>query len=930
MKVLGWLIGGLLILIIAVLLFLRSPWGQDLIVQRVVSFVSGKVKTKVSIDRLFLTFRGDVYLEGLYVEDQQGDTLVYSQSLETGLKIRPFLSTGAIHVSRLTWQGLRAQVVRNEEGVFNFDFLVEAFTTGPDSTMVIPEEAATSDVETSSFPDLAIGPVSLSDFSVRYHDAIMGTEVDLVLGVLRLDVNSLDLNQMEFDVADFVLADSDIRYLQRIPFPPSEDSEDDSVDPALILDNMTLENISLTYSSLADEIVADIVLGKLNLSIPEVDMQSRQLVVKQFLLHDSQVDLAFLGGSAEPESGSKEASSEPFEWPAWQVEVGTIDLEGNRVAFRTTDISPRMGNFDPENVVADKLVFKADGISLASETLKATIAEISFEERSGFVLSSFALKAAIGNEETQISSLQVETGNSQVAADLEIQYQDLATFIDGLIWENLTLEVPLLRVGLEDAFYFSPELKSNDLFIKLSKKEFTGGMRLSGSPDRLRIVDTGVAWGKDTRFRLEGILGNPLDPENLHMDLSTVSFNTTRSAVNLLYSQEQVNANVPEEIALHASIRGSLNQLSTEASLKTPDGNIQLTAHFEDGDTPNYEGDLVLDGIDLGSILGNPQFGSLGYRLHLNGKGIDLDQLEISLNSEFDILEVGGYDYQGLQLNAEIAQKQGNLALVFVDDNLDLELVVDALLDAEHMVVDLVLDLQGADLRALELVQDDLRARFNYSVHWEGNLEAFSLATELKEGLLVFNEQSYPIEGFDVLAWVELDSTFAQLESSLLQVEFAANASPDRTLDALVGYFEQAFADSIVTNASDSLINLRFKMDVGRSRILEEILLPGLENWESLTAEVAFDQQSGDFNGFISLPGLTYAGIDIDSLGVVAEGNEASFNFQAGLVALRSGALEIGRTLFEGEWQGDQLNLDFIAYDYEEKLVHVGWDLRFE
>ncbi len=72
----------LLIFFILVILFIRSPWGQGIIVDKVTSYVSGKTKTKVEIDRLFITFSGNVFLDGLYLEDEKGDTLVYSKSLE--------------------------------------------------------------------------------------------------------------------------------------------------------------------------------------------------------------------------------------------------------------------------------------------------------------------------------------------------------------------------------------------------------------------------------------------------------------------------------------------------------------------------------------------------------------------------------------------------------------------------------------------------------------------------------------------------------------------------------------------------------------------------------------------------------------------------------------------------------------------------------
>lgn len=47
---------GLLLLFLALVLFVRSPWGQDLIVDRVVAYASDRTGTEVRLDRLYLTF----------------------------------------------------------------------------------------------------------------------------------------------------------------------------------------------------------------------------------------------------------------------------------------------------------------------------------------------------------------------------------------------------------------------------------------------------------------------------------------------------------------------------------------------------------------------------------------------------------------------------------------------------------------------------------------------------------------------------------------------------------------------------------------------------------------------------------------------------------------------------------------------------------
>ncbi len=134
----GWFFLGLLLFIILVLLFIRSPWGQNIIVTRAVNYISDKTNTKVEIDKFFITFDGDLLLEGLYLEDKKGDTLIYSRSLEGDIPLWSIIQGNGIGVEALDSDGLRANIIRNDTiSGFNFQFLADAFASeSPDPTQV--------------------------------------------------------------------------------------------------------------------------------------------------------------------------------------------------------------------------------------------------------------------------------------------------------------------------------------------------------------------------------------------------------------------------------------------------------------------------------------------------------------------------------------------------------------------------------------------------------------------------------------------------------------------------------------------------------------------------------------------------------------------------------------------------------------------------
>ena len=81
--------------------------------------MSNKTNTKVAIDKLFITFDGDLQLNGLYLEDKKGDTLVYSKSLEANIPLWKMIQGKAVGVDALNWYGLRANIIR-KDSVGNF------------------------------------------------------------------------------------------------------------------------------------------------------------------------------------------------------------------------------------------------------------------------------------------------------------------------------------------------------------------------------------------------------------------------------------------------------------------------------------------------------------------------------------------------------------------------------------------------------------------------------------------------------------------------------------------------------------------------------------------------------------------------------------------------------------------------------------------
>ena len=128
LKIFGKILGVILLLLLLIVLFVRSPWGQGILVDKAINYITDKTNTEVQIDKLFITFGGNLSLDGLYLEDKQGDTLVYSKHLEADIPLWSLISGGPISIDDVEWEGLKANIFRVLIAIFLADLLIGIVT----------------------------------------------------------------------------------------------------------------------------------------------------------------------------------------------------------------------------------------------------------------------------------------------------------------------------------------------------------------------------------------------------------------------------------------------------------------------------------------------------------------------------------------------------------------------------------------------------------------------------------------------------------------------------------------------------------------------------------------------------------------------------------------------------------------------------------
>ncbi|UZD24419.1 translocation/assembly module TamB domain-containing protein [Algoriphagus halophytocola] len=927
MKILGITIAVILVIVGALILFIRSPWGQGIIVDKATSYVSDKTGTEVSIERLFITFSGNIYLEELYLEDTKGDTLVYSKNLEAGVAFGPLLTTGNISVTKLDWEGLVARVSRSAETEqFNFDFLIEAFASqAADSTQTVAADTTASDPMT-----IKLSPISLRDFDITYLDEVMGIDASILLGELDLTIPGLDLEEYEFDIKEVALKNTKIKYHQTKPFPPAEESTEETPMPIVNVDELTLSNVSADYVSEPDQQKAEVQIGNLLVELRKADLRTQSIELTTIALNKSSILFHDFSTDTPVESSESTSESAPFAWPDWIVEAEKIDIDSTNIEYKSADVAVQKGSFNPEAFVISNLRFDAEDLFLKDEEVGASLQEFNFQEGSGFALKEFQFELEAGNDSAELDNLLLATNRSTLVAEIQLEYPSIQALIDDYESLKFDLEVHESKLDVRDSYFFDPTLAQDTLIRELAKDPILLDLIARGDLKDIDIPSLNLHWG-ESDFSANGMVKNPMDVDLLSFDFPEINLLTNRETLLKFAKEEDYGVKFPEQIDLQASASGMLDDLLADLDLQTDMGNILLAGTYQNDGQLAFDADLKVDQLQLGNLLKQPELDTLTFEIIANGSGSDLNTLNAELSSTFERLRLYGSDYSGLKLKGKLEDGAGDLEAGLDSEFLDFEMLTLLDLDSVNSIINLNLDLEGADFYALGLTANSSRARLKLDADFEGNFTEFDLKTLLHEGTILYDGKNYPLGNITAEASVREDSTSLDIASKVINGFVRTNTNPSDLTAALTAHFSH-YLDKLdsASQIGDGDIVMNMDLKLSSDPLLSEVLLQGLEQFDSAKIQADYFQEIDSLTATIEFPYVNYAGTEVDSLGLRIRSNENIFRLYFGFAQLTSGPVNMDETFLTGQLADSRLYFDFHSYEGAERNYHLSSDIGLD
>lgn len=909
----------LILIFVALVLLIRSPWGQDKIINQVTHYVSSKTSTPFNIEKFFLTFDGNLNIQGFSLKDQQEKTLVYFEELELNIPLFTIFKEQKIHLKNIELKGLESTVYRLKNKDFNYQFLIDAFASSDEK-----EE------ENDSEFDFFIGRINLKNGQLTYLDEEEALEAEVVLGHLLVQMKTFDLKNLNFEIDEFLILQSDFKYTQKQTenklIETDEQKDDlatDGPDLNLKINDFSLVELATEINYYEDDYTA--FLEQFNWKDLELDLKEKQLTWKLLNIEESKVDLDLAQKEVSKNSANK-AEDFVVEWPAWEIAFEQLSVKNQKFTQTTKGEKLNKNTFDASPVEFNQLHLDLSDLSyLPSEkNLKLKLKQFQFEEHTGLALKNLNFNLQVNQQAIDFDQLQLNTLQNQLKGNARIQFTSLTNFINyPEEFTDLHLDVAG-NFQLKEFKPFLPNFKQNEALVNLAKHPIQTKIKANGKKGNINLQPSFVHWNT-TKINFAGTLHN-LMKANQSLTLDTYYLSTKKEDLLLWLPTERIaQIDLPDGISLTGSLTNKQNLWTTKSSLKSDFGSVNLEGKIDLDQEISFDFSTNASDLALAKILQNKDLSPLNMHFNVKGKYKDLSNIDVDFNSEITKLTAFNQNFDGLQLSLQLKESKGDLSLNFENENIDLNLHSPVELADNFYVFQPKLEVKGVDFYSLGWLKEDIRARFIVDAAFSGNPEEFDFSLSIPEFVSVYEKKSYRLRGFDIEAQIGTNKTNLQTKSKFLNSQLKANKHPRDLVDASLKYLQKYLTDfKVEENESEGAeVDLEWDVQLTNIPLLSEVYLEDLDKMDTLKLSLDFKEEKNEIRINSTLPELIYKDIQLNDLAITANANPQKADFSIGFESLENAGFKLAKTQLFGNYEDHAWKVAFEAYQDDEAFFLI-------
>ncbi|MDY3521613.1 translocation/assembly module TamB domain-containing protein [Riemerella anatipestifer] len=909
------ILGSVVIILSILVLSLNIPVVQNFVKDRVVSYVETKIKTPISLKRVYISFPNKLGLEELYLEEKNKDTLVHINKLDVGLDIFQLLQNKADFTS-IELDGLRANVKRDEQGRFNFDYILDAFASNKDE-----------EKQDSKPFILSLNKIKLQRVNVNFNDFQQGNHLKIEFNNFETKVKDFNLEENIYALNGLTADGLKLKLKQEIlkeaikETAKTIDSLSAKKPMQIKLDFLRFTNFDVDYADNTTQSYFKVLFRELSGDFNNIDLPKNKYDIDQIKLLGAQINVDLKSSSQNkslqdelPKNPAKIKSKSP------NVKLNLLALDDVILSYNDNAQKHQQG-FDANHLNFKKLNVNITDFRMLNEELTGSVKKVELYEKSGLVVKNFKTDFAYKKNIAYLKNLLLETNNSILRDEAVITYNSPQQLSSNIGSAGLAINLKNSKIGFSDLYLFAPDLKKNEILKQYPKSVLNIDASLRGKVNDLNINALHISGLGSTILDISGQIKNVTNPNLLNYNIAINELKTTKKDIQNLAPRNSIPSNIelPQTISLKGNARGNTFSILSHLNINTSLGNLRLDA-YANLKPQNREKYTILadaDNIVLGKLLRNKDLGIFSGEIKANGVGFNPKTAQTSINGNIKKFDFKGYRYTGVNLKGSLMTGRLTAHIMSKDPNANLDLKLAGNLNKTSNIK-LNGNIELLNPYKLNLYKEPLaisgKIDSDFSNINPDFLNGYILLENFK---ITHKDQTLPLQEIKLEALSTPNENKINLKSQVIdasiQGKYKLTQISDVFLKTLNNYYEFSPASKYKKNLEPNQ-NFTLNAKVKDDNLLR-IFVPDLKYFDGGDITGAFDSNQQKIEFQADFPVVEYAEYKLSGLSLNINNSQEELRYRLGLTEVTNENLALHQLDLNGTINNNNIGINFSTKD---------------
>nr|WP_294896748.1 translocation/assembly module TamB domain-containing protein [uncultured Pedobacter sp.] len=521
--------------------------------------------------------------------------------------------------------------------------------------------------------------------------------------------------------------------------------------------------------------------------------------------------------------------SKPFDFVLNSATIKNLDFKYKN--YRIKDTLTNSVNYDDVHITHLSTTLK--NINTKDYLLKAQINNLTFKERSGFVLNNLTANATIASDRIILEQLYLKTPHTTLRDYFSMKFKSYTDFDD--VEHKVTLEGHFknAKIYAKDIAFFAPQIDYMTLPIYV-----TGTIK--GKVNNLKAKNLLIKAGKTTYIKGDFEVRGLPETKNTFLDLDFKQIYSNKADVDYILeglTGTKQNA-LPDVVNKFGNINftgrftGFFNDFIAYGDFKTKLGQIKSDVNMKINrkNVPSYSGKIQAVDFNLGDLIDEPSVKRTSFIANVDGSSFDINQLIEKLDIKASYFEFNNYSYRNIAVNGTMNKQVFNGKLSINDKNIKLNFDGKANLNPKLPEFNFVANVKQANLHKLNFGTDTVSIDADINTNFKGNsLADIQGQFNLRNIRLTNTEKSVVIDSVQLIAEGVGTNRLLALTSNIgdaqIKGEYDLNTLPS-AFKTIIKKYIPSYKTALVKPKNQ---NFEFKVDLKNFDYLSSLFIPELK-----------------------------------------------------------------------------------------------------